>query len=98
MNLSKEWCDEKFILGKSDNRMALRSFNRSFKDRFWDGYREDLLKNPLPWFICEIMWYSTKMEKKSGKYESFWRNEQQDLMQRGWKVKNGDKGFGMEDW
>ena len=35
---------------------------------------------------------------KSGKYESFWRNEQQDLMQRGWKVKNGDKGFGLEDW
>ena len=93
MNLSKEWHDEKFILGKSDDRMAW-----SFKDRFWDGYREDLLKNPLPWFICGIMWYSIKMGGKSGKYESFWRNEHQDLMQRGWKVKHGDKGFGREDW
>lgn len=89
MNLSKEWHDEKFILGKSDNRMAWR---------FWDGYREDLLKKTIAMIHMWDNVVQCKNGKKSGKYESFWRREQQDLMQRGWKVKNGDNGFGLEDW
>ena len=62
MNLSKEWHDEKFILGKSDNRMAW-----SFKDRFWDGYREDLLKKTIAMIHMWDNVVQYKHRKKSGK-------------------------------
>lgn len=62
MNLSKEWHDEKFILGKSDNRMAW-----SFKDRFWDGYKEDLLKKTIAMIHMWDNVVQYKNRKKSGK-------------------------------
>ena len=62
MNLSKEWHDEKFILGKSDNRMAW-----SFKDRFWDVYREDFLKKTIAMIHMWDNVVQYKNRKKSGK-------------------------------
>ena len=58
MNLSKEWHDEKFILGKSDNRMAWR---------FWDGYREDLLKKT----IAMIHMWDNVVQYKNGNKSGF---------------------------